>query len=128
MIKPLVAVFTVAVGSSPSYQTILGDLGFSENVQQVTKKMMEGDVKGAVKHIPDEMAKEVTLCGTENEVRQRLQEYRNAGVNLPIPNPTPPYAYYPLFPTHLPDKLGAGNVDYAGLREQVRRIVFATAP
>jgi 5,10-methylenetetrahydromethanopterin reductase len=105
MIKPLVAVFTVATGSSPSYQTILGDLGFSGNVEEITKKMMEGDVKGAVKKIPDEMAKQVTLCGNKAEVRQRIQEYRSAGVNLPIPNPTPPYAYYPLFPTHLPDKL-----------------------
>lgn len=119
MIKPLVAVFTIAKGSSPSYQTILGDLGFAENVQLVAQKMKEGDVQGAVKHIPDEMAREVTLCGNLKEVRQRIQEYRDAGVGLPMLNPTPPYAYYPLFPTHLPDKLGAGNVDYPKLREQV---------
>jgi 5,10-methylenetetrahydromethanopterin reductase len=125
MIKPLVAVFTVAIGSSPSYQTILADLGYSENVQLVSKKMKEGDVKGAVKHIPDEMAKQVTLCGTKKEVGQRIEEYRSIGVNLPLLNPTPPYAYYPLFPTHLPDILGAGSIDYAGLREQVRTIITA---
>jgi alkanesulfonate monooxygenase SsuD/methylene tetrahydromethanopterin reductase-like flavin-dependent oxidoreductase (luciferase family) len=119
MVKPLVAVFTVAKGSSPSYQAILGDLGFSGNVGLVSKKVKEGDIEGAVKHIPDEMAREVTLCGNTKEIRQRIQEYRQAGVNLPLMNPTPPYAYYPLFPTHLPDKLGAGSVDYAGLREQV---------
>jgi alkanesulfonate monooxygenase SsuD/methylene tetrahydromethanopterin reductase-like flavin-dependent oxidoreductase (luciferase family) len=119
MIKPLVAVFTMATGSSPSYQTILEDLGFSENVQLVAGKMKEGDVQGAVRHIPDEMAREVTLCGNLKEVRQRIQEYRDAGVGLPMLNPTPPYAYYPLFPTHLPDKLGAGSVDYPKLKEQV---------
>ena len=122
-IKPLVAVFTVATGSSKSYQTILADLGFSENIEIITRKMHEGDVQGAVKHIPDEMAREVTLCGTAREVRERIQEFRNAGVTLPLPNPTPPYAYYPLFPTHLPDKLAAGSVDYAGLRDQVERII-----
>ncbi len=119
MIKPLVAVFTTATGSSPSYQTILGDLGYSGNVELVAKKVREGDIDGAVKHIPDEMAKEVTLCGNVKEVRQRIEEYRKAGVGLPLMNPTPPYAYYPLFPTHLPDNLGAGSVDYVGLRNQV---------
>jgi len=119
MVKPLVAIFTVATGSSPSYQAILGDLGFSENVELISKKMSEGDIQGAVKHIPDEMAREVTICGNADEVRQRIEQYRAAGVNLPLLNPTPPYAYYPLFPTHLPAKLGAGHVDYAGLREQV---------
>lgn len=127
MIKPLVAVFTIAVGSSPFYQTILEDLGFSDNVKAVTDRMMDGDVKGAVKHIPDEMAKQVTLCGTAAEVRQRLEEYRAAGVTLPLLNPTPPHAYYPLFPKHLPDKLGPGYVDYAGLREQVRRIILSVS-
>ena len=119
MIKPLVAIFTIAKGSSPSYQRILGDLGFSENVELVAKKVKEGDIGGAVKHIPDEMAREVTLCGNVKEVRERIGQYREAGVSLPLLNPTPPYAYYPLFPTHLPDKLGAGKVDYEGLRDQV---------
>jgi alkanesulfonate monooxygenase SsuD/methylene tetrahydromethanopterin reductase-like flavin-dependent oxidoreductase (luciferase family) len=119
MIKPLVAIFTTATGSSPSYQTILGDLGYSGNVEVVAKKVREGDIQGAVKHIPDEMVREVTLCGNVSEVRQKIKEYREAGVSLPLMNPTPPYAYYPLFPTHLPDKLGAGSVDYAGLRAQV---------
>jgi len=125
MVKPLVAVFTVATGSSPSYQTILGDLGFSENVELVSRKMKEGDIGGAVKHIPDEMAREVTLSGNVNEVRQKIEQYRTAGVNLPLLNPTPPYAYYPLFPTHLPDKLGAGNVNYPALRGQVSTAIDA---
>jgi len=128
MIKPLVAVFTVAVGSSPFYQEILGDLGYSENVKKVSERMHDGDVNGAVKHIPDEMARQVTLCGTPSEVRQRIEEYRAAGVNLPLLNPTPPYSYYPLFPTHLPDKLGAGNVDYAGLQKQVRAVIDLRTP
>jgi 5,10-methylenetetrahydromethanopterin reductase len=122
---PVATVNTATSGFiiSKSYQDILGDLGFSENVTLVSKSMLDGDVKGAVKHIPDEMAREVTLCGTPNEVRRRIEEYRSAGVTLPIPNPTPPYAYYPLFPTHLPDKLASGSVDYSGLREQVRRTI-----
>jgi alkanesulfonate monooxygenase SsuD/methylene tetrahydromethanopterin reductase-like flavin-dependent oxidoreductase (luciferase family) len=123
MIKPLVAVFTVATGSSPSYQTILNELGYADNVKKVKQKMREGDVKGAVKYIPDEMAREVTLCGTKREVNDRIEEYRKNGVTLPLLNPTPPYAYYPLFPTHLPDSLGAGSVDYKGLRSQVRTII-----
>jgi alkanesulfonate monooxygenase SsuD/methylene tetrahydromethanopterin reductase-like flavin-dependent oxidoreductase (luciferase family) len=123
MIKPLVAVFAVATGSSPFYQKILGEIGFSDNVKKVEEKMKEGDVKGAVKNIPDEMAREVTFCGTVNEVKKRIEEYRNVGVTLPLLNPTPPYAYYPLFPTHLPDSIGAGNVDYSGLRTQVQSII-----
>lgn len=127
MVKPLVAIFIAAVGSSPSYQSILGDLGYSENVSTVYQKMKEGDIDQAVKHIPDEMAKQVTLCGTASEVRQRLEEYRSAGVTLPLLNPTSPYSYYPLFPTHLPDKLGAGNLNYDGLREQVESVILATS-
>ncbi len=127
MIKPIVAVFTVAVGSSPFYRTILEDLGFSENVKAVTDRMMDGDVEGAVKHIPDEMARQVTLCGTSSEIRHRINEYRSAGVTLPLLNPTPPYAYYPLFPKHLPEKLGAGRFDYEGLREQVRSVIVSAS-
>ncbi len=127
MVKPIVAVFTVASGSSPFYRTILEDLGFSENVRAVSDKMKEGDVQGAVKHIPDEMAKQVTLCGTSSEVKQRIEEYRAAGVTLPVLNPTPPYAYYPLFPRHLPEKLGAGSVNYEGLREQVRNTIMSAS-
>lgn len=127
MIKPIVAMFTVAVGSSPYYRTILEDLGFSENVKIVSERMMDGDVQGAVKHIPDEMAREVTLCGTSSEVKQRIEEYRAAGVTLPILNPTAPHAYYPLFPKHLPDKLGAGYVDYDRLREQVRSTIMSVS-
>ena len=123
MVKPLVAAFTVAVGSSPSYRMILQDLGYSENVDLVSKKLKEGDMGGAVKHIPDEMAKQVCVCGTESEVRQRIEEYRSVGVSLPVLNPTPPYAFYPLFPTHLPDSLGSGSFNYPGLREQVRTII-----
>jgi alkanesulfonate monooxygenase SsuD/methylene tetrahydromethanopterin reductase-like flavin-dependent oxidoreductase (luciferase family) len=127
MIKPIVATFAVAAGSSPFYRTILEDLGFSDNVRAVTERMMDGDVQGAVKHIPDEMARQVTLCGTAAEIKRRLEEYRAAGVTLPVLNPTPPYAYYPLFPKHLPDKLGAGHVDYNGLREQARSIILSVS-
>lgn len=123
MVKPLVAIFTVAAGSSPSYRTILEDLGYSENVEQVFKKVREGDVQGAVKHIPDEMAGQVTICGRPTEVKRRIEEYRSAGVTLPLLNPTPPYAYYPLFPTHLPESLGAGSVDYNGLKDQVSKVI-----
>ncbi len=127
MIKPIVAMFTVAVGSSPYYRTILEDLGFSENVEIVSERMMDGDVPGAIKHIPDEMAREVTICGTSSEIKRRIQEYRAAGVTLPVLNPTAPHAYYPLFPKHLPDKLGAGSVDYDRLREQVRRTIMSVS-
>jgi alkanesulfonate monooxygenase SsuD/methylene tetrahydromethanopterin reductase-like flavin-dependent oxidoreductase (luciferase family) len=127
MIKPLVATFTVAIGSSPFYRTILEDLGYSENVKVVSDRMMDGDVQDAIKHIPDEIAKQVTLCGTSSEVKQRIAEYRAAGVTLPVLNPTPPYAYYPLYPKHLPDKLGAGNVDYNGLREQVKTVIMSVS-
>ncbi len=123
MIKPIVAIYTVATASSPFYQTILNELGFADNVRRVEQSLKEGDINKAVKNIPDEMVRQVTFSGTPNEVKKRITEYREAGVSLPILNPTPPYAYYPLFPKHLPDSMGAGRFDYKGLTIQLQTII-----
>jgi 5,10-methylenetetrahydromethanopterin reductase len=43
-----------------------------------------GDREMAGRHVPAEVAERLTLIGTEDRVRERLTEYRAAGVQLPV--------------------------------------------
>lgn len=54
-----------------------------------------GDRAAAARHVPVDMAEKMTLVGTPDEVRDRLQEYRAAGVDLPVLGPAALSALYP---------------------------------
>ncbi|MGH2448411.1 MAG: LLM class flavin-dependent oxidoreductase [Chloroflexota bacterium] len=43
-----------------------------------------GDVEAAATQIPEGLAERATLVGTVHEVTDRIQQYREAGVNLPV--------------------------------------------
>ena len=43
-----------------------------------------GDKKEAAKYVPADMAERMTLIGNRTQVQQRLDEYRSAGVQLPV--------------------------------------------
>jgi 5,10-methylenetetrahydromethanopterin reductase len=52
--------------------------------RHVTGYPHRGDPAAAAEFVPPELVEEMTLVGSVDRVRQRLQEYRDAGVQLPI--------------------------------------------
>ena len=49
--------------------------------------LIEGDRERALKLVPDDLIDQITLVGGPERCRQRLQEYRGAGITLPIVAP-----------------------------------------
>jgi 5,10-methylenetetrahydromethanopterin reductase len=43
-----------------------------------------GDPDAAAAHIPDEIADRLTLVGTPHRILERIEEYRDAGVDIPV--------------------------------------------
>lgn len=53
----------------------------------VAKNYFKGNLAEASSHITDEMIEAFTVCGTEDQICERVEEYRRSGLNLPILQP-----------------------------------------
>lgn len=53
-----------------------------------------GDRAAAAQYVPAELAERLALVGTADEVRERIGEYRDAGVEIPVLGPGPLRALY----------------------------------
>jgi alkanesulfonate monooxygenase SsuD/methylene tetrahydromethanopterin reductase-like flavin-dependent oxidoreductase (luciferase family) len=61
-----------------------------------------GDLRGAVAMVPDEMADAMVMAGSAERVRERIELYREAGLDGIHVLPSPPGGYYPLYEDHFP--------------------------
>jgi alkanesulfonate monooxygenase SsuD/methylene tetrahydromethanopterin reductase-like flavin-dependent oxidoreductase (luciferase family) len=50
-----------------------------------------------MKDIPEEVVRGFTACGTAEEVRERIEEYRKVGVQLPIVRPADKFVFKSTF-------------------------------
>lgn len=81
--KPQVA-FTLGAMGSPKtnfYNAAFRRAGFEDVATEVQRLWVEGKRAEAVDRVPDEMVQAANVIGDEAMVRQRLQVYRDAGVN-----------------------------------------------
>lgn len=58
-----------------------------EDVPRFEEAYRQGGMEALIKAIPDSYVEGLTASGTPEEVRQRVQQYREAGVNLPLLRP-----------------------------------------
>lgn len=58
-----------------------------EDIPLFEKAHAEGGMEGLIKAIPDSYVEGMTASGTPDEVKKRVQEYRNAGVKIPLLRP-----------------------------------------
>jgi 5,10-methylenetetrahydromethanopterin reductase len=58
-----------------------------EDIPLFEKAYTEGGMEGLIKAIPDSYVEGMTASGTPDEVRKRVQQYRDAGVKIPLLRP-----------------------------------------
>ena len=78
---------TFYVGFFPRYRQMIADYGFAEETEQAAAAFAKGDRQGAEKFINDAMIDATAVVGTPSECRERLQAYRDSGIDLPIISP-----------------------------------------
>ncbi|HST25600.1 MAG TPA: LLM class flavin-dependent oxidoreductase [Gaiellaceae bacterium] len=100
-VKGQVMMFATAGSSSPEYATSFAAAGY--DVAPIQERVDAGDVDGALALVTDEMADAMTIAGSPDHVRSRIEEYRDAGLTTIGLNPSPPNVWFPLYQGHFPD-------------------------
>jgi len=101
--KGQVLMFATAVNSSPFYSESFAAAGYADLVAEVRERVSLLDADGAIAAIPDEAVEAMTVSGTPEQIRGRIDELRAAGVHTVAVNPSPPGLWYPLYQGHFPD-------------------------
>jgi probable F420-dependent oxidoreductase len=74
-------------GKFPRYRKLMIDAGFAEEVEDVRVAWQAGRTQEALDLVPSGLIDQIGLVGTKEEVRGKLDEYRKAGITLPIVSP-----------------------------------------
>ena len=72
----------------PRYRSVMEDAGFTEEVEAIRQAWDQGSHVQAQSLVPDELVDSMSLVGTPEECRERIQTYRDAGITLPIIMPS----------------------------------------
>jgi len=84
ILRPGLALYA---GYFPRYNRLLAESGFRDAVSRIKVAWDLGDHEDAVRAVPDELIDAVTIAGTPEVCRERLERYRRAGLALPIISP-----------------------------------------
>lgn len=76
-------------GSMVYYQQYFASIGFPAESEAIAQAWQRGDSRAAISAVTQPMIQAVTIYGSAAACRQRLQTYREAGLQLPIIAPFP---------------------------------------
>ena len=81
--RPFVGLYIGGMGSRDKnfYNQLMQRYGYEAAAKEVQDLYLEGKKEEACAAIPGEFLDQVTLCGTEDVVRERIKVYREAGVH-----------------------------------------------
>jgi F420-dependent oxidoreductase-like protein len=71
-------------GMGTYYHRLVSKSGFEAEANSIRAAWQRGDRASAAKAVTDQLIDSVALAGSPNECRTRLEEFRNAGIDLPI--------------------------------------------
>jgi probable F420-dependent oxidoreductase len=71
----------------PRYRRLMEEAGFTEELQAVRTAWQEGEPDKAIRLVPDALIDKIALVGTAGQCRDRLEEYRQAGITQPLISP-----------------------------------------
>jgi alkanesulfonate monooxygenase SsuD/methylene tetrahydromethanopterin reductase-like flavin-dependent oxidoreductase (luciferase family) len=97
-----VILFASALVSAPAYLESARAAGFSAEAEAIGERVRQGDLRGAVAEVSDEMAAAMVMAGSVERVRAKIDGYRAAGIGGVHLLPAPPGGFYPLYEDHFP--------------------------
>ena len=71
-------------GRFPRYRRLMADAGFADEVEMVRRAWREGNAVEAERLVPDGLIDRMSLPSDEVARKERLAEYRESGITLPI--------------------------------------------
>jgi F420-dependent oxidoreductase-like protein len=82
LMRPFIALYVGGMGSRKQnfYNSLVGRYGFEAEAAEIQDLFLEGKREEAMAAIPDALIDSVSLCGSKDRVRERLDAYRDAGV------------------------------------------------
>jgi F420-dependent oxidoreductase-like protein len=82
VMRPYVALYVGGMGSREKnfYNALVRRYGFEDAAREVQDLYLEGKREEAMAALPDALIDKVTLCGSRDVVRERLQVFRDSGV------------------------------------------------
>jgi probable F420-dependent oxidoreductase len=84
MMRPGLALY---VGFFPRYNKLIASHGFEEEAADIAAAFQRGDMEGATRAVSDAMVDATSVCGTPVQCRERIDAYRDSGIDLPIISP-----------------------------------------
>jgi 5,10-methylenetetrahydromethanopterin reductase len=75
------------VGFFPRYRQMIADYGFVEETAAAAAAFAKGDREGAERCITDAMIDATSIVGTPSQCKERIEAYRQSGIDLPILSP-----------------------------------------
>ena len=69
------------------YVDLAHRFGFGDVADEVQRRYQDGDRGGAYEAMPDEIVEAISLVGTEEEVAERVERFRGAGIDRLIVSP-----------------------------------------
>ena len=74
-------------GRFPRYRRLMAEAGFADEVELVRQAWRQGNIAEAERLVPDGLINRMSLPTDPGARRERLAEYRDAGITLPIVAP-----------------------------------------
>ena len=74
-------------GFFPRYNRLMAESGFEAAAQEIADAWAAGDAAAAARAVPDAFIDATSIVGTASQCRERIEAYREAGLDLPIIGP-----------------------------------------
>jgi probable F420-dependent oxidoreductase len=74
-------------GFFPRYNRMMAEHGFVEEAAAIAEAWSRGDREAAERAVSDDLIDATSIAGTPEQCRERLEAYRQSGIDLPILSP-----------------------------------------
>ena len=74
-------------GFFPRYNRLIAEHGFVDEAAAIAAAWSRGDHAAAIRAVSDELVDATSIAGTAEQCRERLDAYRQSGIDLPIISP-----------------------------------------
>ena len=83
-LRPVIAGYAVRF---PRYRRLMAEAGFEQELEAVRQAWRGGNQQEAQALVPKALIDKLSVIGTPEQCREKLQQYREAGISLPIVSP-----------------------------------------